>query len=138
MKIMIIKEIEVDVRTLKVAADVRYYEDATVNGVADVDGLLIPCKSGKTWMPEIDIASGMIKNWEQGKTADIHYKVCDAGSYYLLDEQGKEVLSIENDYVPDCMCPEERGYGDYIIMTVDESGFIKGWQPIFKDFPNQS
>lgn len=29
---------------LKVEAGVRYWEDATVNGIEDVDGALIPCK----------------------------------------------------------------------------------------------
>ena len=25
------------------------------------------------------------------------------------------------------MCPADEGYGDYIIMNIDENGFIKGW-----------
>lgn len=26
------------------------------------------------------------------------------------------------------MCPKENGYGDYIIMNIDENGFIQGWE----------
>ena len=25
------------------------------------------------------------------------------------------------------MCPADDGYGDYIIMNIDENGFIQGW-----------
>ena len=118
---------KVEFKTLLVKAGVRYYEDATVNGVVDELGDLIPCKDGELWCPKIDIDSGVITNWKQGVTADIHYKVCDAGNYYLMDEQGVDRLSIEDNYVPSCLCPNESGYGDYIIMKVDENGKIEGW-----------
>lgn len=26
------------------------------------------------------------------------------------------------------MCPADEGYGDYIIMNIDENGFIQGWK----------
>ena len=119
---------KVDIKTLHVEAGVRYWEDATVNGVEDESGDLIPCREGDLWKPIIDIDKGQITNWKQGVQADIHYKVCDDGSYYLKDEGGKTILSIEDNYVPDILCPEERGYGDYIIMKVDENGFIKNWK----------
>ena len=117
---------DVEVVFLQVKADVRYYEDATVNGVEDTEGDLIPCKEGETWMPKIDLATGKILNWKQGTTADIHYKVCDAGTYELLDKDDNVVISIDG-YVPDIMCPEGEGFGDYIIMKVDENGVIAKW-----------
>ncbi|MEN9656319.1 MAG: hypothetical protein RL311_1295, partial [Bacteroidota bacterium] len=42
---------EVEIKTLVVKAAVRYYEDATVNGIEDVEGNLIPCKEGDLWCP---------------------------------------------------------------------------------------
>ena len=31
------------------------------------------------------------------------------------------------------MCINDNGYGDYIIMTVDENGVIEDWKPNFRD-----
>ena len=62
--------------------------------------------------------------------------MCDCGSYYLKDEQGNTVLAIENDYVPKIMCPKENGYGDYIIMDIDEIGQIQNWKADISSFCN--
>jgi hypothetical protein len=98
---------EVDIKTLWVEAGVRYWEDATVNGVEDENGELIPCRDGEYWCPIIDIDNGIITNWEKGVTAKIHYKVCDDGSYYLKDADHNTVLSITENYVPDILCIDQ-------------------------------
>ena len=85
------------------------------------------------WCPLIDIDSGKILNWVQGIKADIHYKSCDNNTFVLLDENKAEITTKEG-YVIDMMCPEENGYGDYVIMHVDENGQIKNWQPSFDEF----
>lgn len=125
MKVKIKVEKEVELKTLLIKAEVLYWEDATVNGVKDESGDLIPCRVKDEWCPEIDIDSGLILNWAKGVSADVHYNVCDAGSYYLNDENGNVVLSIEDDYVPNKLIPGE--YGDYIIMNINEDGFITNW-----------
>jgi len=66
---------------LIVEAGVRYWEDATVNGISDVGGTLIPFRDGDIWAPVSKIDDGRITNWPAETTADIHYKVCDAGRY---------------------------------------------------------
>lgn len=137
MKTKIKVEKEVNIAILKVLAEVRYWEDATVNGVEDEDGSLIPCKNGDTWSPEIDIDSGKIMNWEIGKKAEIHYKVCDQCGWELRDESGV-VLSAEDGYVPDTLCPKDSGYGDYIIMDVDENGNIADWKFDVNDFMREA
>lgn len=119
---------------LKVKAGVRYWEDASVNGVDDEDGNLIPFRDGDCWCPTIEVSTGKILDWPAGVKADIHYKVCDDGSYYLCDQGGNPFKSIEDDYVPKCMSPGGEGYGDYIIMKVDENGLIENWKPKFDDF----
>jgi len=134
MKTKIKIEKEVEIKFLQVKAGVRYWEDATINGVEDENGDLTPCRVDDLWCPNIDIDTGIITNWKQGTTANIHFKVCDAGSYYLLDENRNDVLSIENDYVPAILCPKENGYGDYIIMDVDENGKIDKWKIKLGDF----
>jgi hypothetical protein len=134
MKVKIKVEKEVNLKTLEVNAGVRYWEDSSVNGVEDdEDGGLIPCKVGNRWKPIIDIDSGIITNWEKGKYARIHYKICDDGVYTVIDEDGNSVLE-KDGYVPDTMAPAERGYGDYIIMNIDENGLIEDWEFNVEDF----
>jgi len=138
MKATIKVEKEVELKTLHVEAGVRYWEDTEINGEPDTEnGDNIPCKEGELWKPIIDLDTGKILNWEQGKKADVHYKVCDAGSYFIKDDEGNTVLSIEQDYVPSLLCPKEAGYGDYIIMDIDENGFIQNWKPDLSDFENE-
>lgn len=105
-------------------ADVRYWEDAYVNEVCDQDGTLIPGRVGNTWVVKIEIASGKVCDWPKGTSADIHYKVCDAGEYWLLNEAG-EKLGWRDGYVPgDFLCHGDSGYGDYIIMQIGPDGQI--------------
>lgn len=129
---------EVDIKYLRIEAQVRYWEDAEVNGKEDTeDGGLIPCKEGDIWKPLIDINKGVIVNWPQGTTADIHYKVCDQGEYFLLDENHNEVLSLTGgQYVPNKLIPDSDGCGDYIIMQIDEMGKILNWyeNPSIEEF----
>jgi hypothetical protein len=134
MKIKIKVEKEVEIKYCQVAAHVRYWEDAEVNGVEDTDGTLIPCRDGELWCPQINVDTGVIVNWEQGKTAKVHFKVCDSGSYSLQNEYGNNILMIEDDYVPNKLIPGE--YGDYIIMSIDENGKIIEWETPadFSDF----
>ena len=135
MKANVKIEKEVDIKTIEVKAHVRYWEDATINGVTDEEGTLTPCREGDLWCPVIDIDTGIILNWEKGKTADVHFKVCDGGSYYLKDTDGNIVLSREQDYVPNNLIPGE--YGDYIIMSIDENGKIADWEPSLDDFTTE-
>lgn len=128
------KQFGLEIKTLIVHATVRYWEDSEVNGDPDDDGDLMPCRVGDDWKPIIDIDSGIIVNWKQGTTAEIHYKVCDQCGWDLLDEFGNIVLQAEDGYVPNTLCPADKGYGDYIIMNVDENGKIKDWDFNIEDF----
>ena len=134
MKITLKVEKEFEIKTLLVKAGVRYYKDATIDGVEDEKGDLVPCKVGELWMPEIDIETGKILNWKQGVKAEIHYKVCDQCGWELKDENGAIVLDEDGDYVPDTLCPKDSGYGDYIIMDIDENGQIADWEFDVEDF----
>lgn len=138
MKVTIKIKKEVEVIALGVDAGVRYWEDATVNGVEDTEGNLIPCREGDRWRPIIDIESGMIVNWTKGVKARVHYKVCDDGIYHLLDGEGNSIL-IKDGYVPDILDVERDSYGDYIIMNIDENGLIADWnkEASIEDFYNE-
>lgn len=116
----------VQVRYLAARCGVRYWEDATVNGEEDADGSRIPCRDGDDWAPLIDIDEGRICDWPEGVTADIHYKVCDDGTYQIRDDSNNGIRRISG-YVPSIMCPEGDGYGDYVKMKIDGAGKIANW-----------
>ncbi len=114
---------------IEVRAEVRYWEDATVNGAEDSDGKLIPLRDGELWVPVIRLSDGVVMDWPDGFEADIHYKVCDQGEYWLLDEARTRVAKWASYYVPDeFLCHGDNGYGDYIIFRVDADGKIVNWR----------
>jgi hypothetical protein len=138
MKTSIKVEKEVDLKLLVVKAEPRYWEDSEVNGEDDTEnGDNIPCKNGNLWSPEIEIETGKILNWPQGVKASIHYKVCDCCGWELLDENKQVVLSAKDGYVPSTLYPKENGYGDYIIMDIDENGQIDNWEFNINDFKDE-
>ena len=109
---------------LHVKAGVRYWEDADVNGEPDEFGSLIPFRVGKWWCPKINIDTGIVLNWPQGTVADIHYKVCDDGQYWIGTES-ETLLRWCGDYVPDeFLCHGDEGYGDYVILKIGADGKI--------------
>jgi hypothetical protein len=114
-------------RYFEAAAGVRYWEDASVNDTSDDDGTLIPFRKGDDWCPVIDLESGRIVDWPDDCIADIHYKVCDDGEYWLLDADRNRIARRVG-YVPgDFLCHGDNGYGDYIILTVNNCGSIADW-----------
>jgi len=118
---------------LHASCGVRYWEDATVNGVEDEDGTLIPGRVGDYWEATINLDEGSILNWPEGIVADIHYKVCDDGIYILKDSEGKTLFEYEG-CVPSILCPTQTGYGDYVIMHVNADGTIDGWRRDLSEF----
>lgn len=118
---------EVEAKTFALKAEVRCWEDAEVNGVEDTDGDLIPFREDDLWCPIIDIDTGIIKDWPQGTSAQIYYKVCDCCGFEILSEKSEVIFTQEDGYVPKILCPKDRGYGDYIIMDIDENGKIDKW-----------
>ena len=145
MKITINKPTEFEATLLKVDAGVRYWEDGFINDQPDNDceetelSPQMPCASyigdqnqilrgyNWRWCPIIDIDTGQIVNWAQGVKAFIHYKVCDDFACDILDSNNDVIASYDG-YVPKIMCPADDGYGDYIIMRIDENGFIQNWK----------
>lgn len=96
---------------------VRYGEEDIPND--------FPFRRGDVWNVTVDIDTGKIHDWPQGKTAKIYMKVCDQGNYYLLSAGNIELVSRENDYVPSCIPGE---YGDYIEFDIAEDGTVANWK----------
>lgn len=114
---------------LQVKAFVRYWEDAGVNGHPESDECpTIPMRKDVYWCPEIDIIQGKVINWPDGVTAEVHYKVCDEGEYWLVDGLGRRAKYL-GDYVPtSLLCHGEKAYGDYIILSIAADGTIQNWK----------
>ena len=126
MQVKIKVEKEVDIKTLIIEANVRHWENAAIIGEEDTEGVLTPCRKGDVWNPIIDIDKGIITNWKTGVMAHIHFKVCDEGTYTVLDDKGDVIKKVEG-YVPSILCPNKNGFGDYIIMNIEADGKITDW-----------
>lgn len=107
---------EVDIQAIEVILPVRY-DDEDIPYDA-------PKRCGDKWQAEIDIETGKIYDWPQGKTLDMYMKVCDSGSYSLRNAAGF-VVATRNDYVPHGIIPGE--YGDYVDLKIDATGKITNW-----------
>ena len=126
MKVKILVPKDVDIKFVRVEVAVRYDDEQIPYD--------FPLRNGDMWKATIDIDDGRILDWQDGKSGRLYLKVVDEGSYYLIDDEGNEVLSIEEYYVPNKLLPGK--YGDYIDLNIDEKGFITNWykNPSIFDF----
>lgn len=95
-----------------------------MSGVEDAAGALMPFLRGDAWEPVICLETGRIEGWPQGVRARTLYKVCDDCHCALLDTTGDEVVAITG-RIPKILRPGGCGLGDYVVMTIDESGRIE-------------
>jgi hypothetical protein len=113
---------------LLVSIDIDYFiHDAVIQGdMEEPDN--IPCRNGKNWEPIIHLSDGQIINWHSGLSASIYSKVRDTGDYWLLNEQKQKIRKWYDNYVPDkFLCIDEKGFGDYLIFTINQDGKIHHW-----------
>jgi hypothetical protein len=114
---------------VEVDTPVRYPEDATVNGQEDENGDLMPFLINGRWRPRIRLDDGVVMDWPPSVVAEVHYKVSDAGEYWLQNADGVRVARWSGYYVPDTfLCHGDRGFGDYIIFRVGGDGCINGYR----------
>ncbi|MFZ3482169.1 hypothetical protein [Sphingomonas sp. 3-13AW] len=114
---------------LDVEALVRYWEDAVINGTIDADGALVPGRYDDLWKIRIDLATGRVEDWPEGVEAEIHYKVCDEGQYWLSNAAGIRVAKWRGYYVPDeFLTHGTEGFGDYIILSISGAGMIRDYR----------
>lgn len=117
MKVKVKREVEIEIAFVRMSVAVRYEEEDMPND--------FPFRNGDIWDVTINIETGVIEGWPAGVQHELHMKVCDEGSYWLLDPERNVVASIEDDYVPNDLIP--GSYGDYIEVQIDETGKITNW-----------
>ena len=86
----------------------------------------------------IDLKERRVIDWtpEEGGYLRMLAKVCDSGTYTLLDEEKKPLWQIDG-YVPNAMIPPyDNGFGDYLELAVEHDGSLPQWQtdPDLSDF----
>lgn len=85
----------------------------------------------------IDLKNGKMHDWnEEYGYLRMWAKVCDSGTYTLLDAEKNPICQI-NGYVPTKLIPPfEKGYGDYIELAINADGTINNWSqnPDLSDF----
>jgi len=117
MKIEIPTTRTVEVTQIRLSLPVRYAEEDISND--------FPMRNRDTWNATVELDTGRILGWPQGIHGHVYMKVCDGGSYTLLDKDGKNIAEIECNYVPHGVVPGE--YGDYIDLQIDATGTITNW-----------
>lgn len=83
-----------------------------------------PLRKGDTLSLWVDMATGEIADWPKDQDMDLCMKVCDEGSYRLIDEKGIPIAIIESNYVPHGVVPGK--YGDYVDFKI-KGGIITNW-----------
>lgn len=88
------------------------------------------------WSGIINLKTHKLLNWkpEYGDLL-LQAKVCDSGTYFLLDKDKKVICKIA-DYVPNGLIPEADDCGDYIRLRINNDGTIENWpeEPSFSEF----
>ncbi|MCJ8293543.1 MAG: hypothetical protein MJK15_03975 [Colwellia sp.] len=125
MKVTVIKKEEVEVKFVFININPRHLDE---------EEKPVPMLKGDTWDAIVDINTGIIRDWPQGEEREYYWKICDAGSYHLLDSDEQIVLSINNNYVPNNLLPGE--WGDYLELKINGDGLITNWlsNPTAEDF----
>lgn len=88
----------------------------------------------------VDLKERKVVNWDYDDYIRMWAKVCDSGTYTLLDANMKPLWQI-NGYVPNAMIPPyENGFGDYLELAIEHDGSLPHWQsiPDFSDFMENS
>lgn len=116
MKTIVPKPTEIEISHLLVDVPVNYDEEDIPYD--------FPHRKEDRWRIKVNIDTGEIEGWPQGRAAKMDMKVTDGGTYTLLAPDGSVVAKIEEDYVPGSI---GIGGSDYIELEITEQGFIKDW-----------
>ena len=92
-----------------------------------VDENKYPLVSKGMWSGIVDLKTHKLLNWKS-EYGDLYLqaKVCDSGTYFLLDKDKKSICKIA-DYVPNGLIPESDDCGDYIRLSINSDGTIENW-----------
>jgi len=121
MKVTLTKSVEFTWTAFRLVAQIRYVDEDAPDGMFGL--------KGETLELTVDLLddgkAAKIRGWK-GPAIDLHSKVCDCCSVYLMGPEGTTFAEREDNYVPDFF-PGDH-YGDYLILNIDASGTITNWK----------
>ena len=95
-----------------------------------------PLVSKGMWSGIVDLKTHKLLNWKP-EYGDLYLqaKICDSGTYFLLDKDKKVICKIAG-YVPNDLIPDPDDCGDYIRLRINSDGTIENWpeNPDYSDF----
>lgn len=106
------------------------FDDGVMTELECEEDFTPPMLNAETQMLEmvIDLKEHKVIDW-QYKDGYLHLqaKVCDSGTYTLLDADKKPLWQIDG-YVPNKLIPPlDGGFGDYIDLPIEADGNVIGW-----------
>lgn len=99
-----------------------------------------PLVSKGMWSGIINLKTHKLLNWKlEYGILYLQAKVCDSGTYFLLDKDKKVICKIVG-YVPNGLIPDSDDCGDYIRLRINSDGTIENWpeNPDYSDFIEDS
>ena len=83
------------------------------------------------WQGTVDLETHKLLEWEPNfGECYFQAKVCDTGTYTLLDTEKKPICILKG-YVPNGVIPPENGAGDYIHFAISTDGTVEEWQKTY-------
>jgi hypothetical protein len=122
MKATVKIEKEVEIRAVKIDIAPRHIGDSEDDDMPTDFPLLNEAKT--EWSAMVNIDTGQIGGWPIGEVREMYVKVCDTGTYSLMEADGSTIAKIDG-YVPNGVVPGECG--DYVDLKIDANGFITNW-----------
>lgn len=122
MKIKVLRPVEIEITHIHLSLPVRYEEEDMPND--------FPLRIGELWEAMVEIDSGRIEDWPQGKEGEFYMKVVDMGTYTLYGPSPKDgsravLAELNEEYVPHGVVPGE--WGDYVHLKINGHGVITNW-----------
>lgn len=129
MILNVLRPVEINIAYLAVTIEDPRWDCFVINNQPNKDGIGHPWKTNSrnelNFIVEVD--TGKILSWKKGQKGIVEAKVCDSGTYKLLNSYFNTIVKAENCYVPNVFDIESDGYGDYMSFDVNEEGYIVGW-----------
>ena len=104
-------------------------EDSDGELPAEDENFVLPLydEENKQFDFTVCLDSAGICGWNYNSDFRLRAKICDSGTYILLDELKKPLLQIDG-YVPDGVIPPmEHNWGDYVDFYISSNGKVVNW-----------
>lgn len=107
------------------------FDDGLTTELQCEDGFIPPMLNTENRALEVtvDLKERRVLEWDEEK-GYIHMwgKVVDSGTYTLLDVDKEPLWQIKG-YIPNALIPPyERGFGDYLELTINPDGSLPNWK----------